>query len=84
MGIVCMAMIANLQYGWTFFVDPMAKAKYHWEIASIQVAFSLFIAFETWLTPIEGWIVDYIGQRGPKIMIAIGGVFAALGWVINS
>ena len=82
-GIVCMAMMANLQYGWTFFVGPMAKAN-NWEIASIQVAFSLFIAFETWLTPIEGFIVDYIGQRGPKIMIAIGGVFAALGWLINS
>jgi OFA family oxalate/formate antiporter-like MFS transporter len=82
-GIVCMAMMANLQYGWTFFVGPMAKA-HNWEIASIQVAFSLFIAFETWLTPIEGFIVDWIGPRGPKIMIAIGGVFAALGWLINS
>jgi OFA family oxalate/formate antiporter-like MFS transporter len=24
-GVVCMAMIANLQYGWTYFVGPMAK-----------------------------------------------------------
>ncbi len=23
MGVVCMAMIANLQYGWTLFVDPI-------------------------------------------------------------
>jgi len=23
MGILCMAMIANLQYGWTLFVDPI-------------------------------------------------------------
>ena len=82
-GIICMAMMANLQYGWTFFVPPMAKA-HNWEIASIQVAFSLFIAFETWLTPIEGFFVDYLGQRGPKIMVAIGGVFAAAGWLINS
>ena len=28
-GIICMVMIANLQYGWTLFVDPM-DAKYHW------------------------------------------------------
>ena len=82
-GVICMAMMANLQYGWTFFVPPMAKA-HNWEVASIQVAFSLFIAFETWLTPIEGFIVDYLGQRGPKIMVAIGGVFAAAGWLINS
>ena len=82
-GVICMMMIANLQYGWTFFVDPMAKA-HSWELASIQLAFSLFIAFETWLTPIQGFIVDSLGQRGPKLMVAIGGVFAALGWLINS
>jgi OFA family oxalate/formate antiporter-like MFS transporter len=26
-GIVCMAMIANLQYGWSYFVDPMSKGQ---------------------------------------------------------
>jgi MFS transporter, OFA family, oxalate/formate antiporter len=82
-GVICMMMIANLQYGWTFFVSPMAKA-HSWDIASIQVAFSLFIALETWLTPIEGFIVDSLGQRGPKLMIAVGGLLAALGWLINS
>src|SRR5579885_1202899 len=82
-GVICMAMIANLQYGWTFFVNPMAKA-HSWDVASIQVAFSLFIAFETWLTPVQGFIVDYLGQRGPRLMVAIGGVLAALGWLINA
>jgi len=82
-GIVCMAMIANLQYGWTFFVGPMAKA-HSWDVASIQVAFSIFVALETWLTPLEGWIVDSLGQKGPKLMVAAGGVFVALGWLINA
>ena len=82
-GIICMALLANLQYGWTYFVGPMAKAN-SWTVGSIQVAFSLFIALETWLTPIEGWIVDSLGRNGPKFMVAIGGIFAALGWLINS
>ena len=82
-GVICMATIANLQYGWTYFVGPMAKA-HSWDIGAIQVAFSIFIALETWLTPIEGWIVDSLGQRGPKLMVAAGGVFAALGWLINA
>jgi OFA family oxalate/formate antiporter-like MFS transporter len=82
-GLICMAMMANLQYGWTFFVGPMAKA-HSWDVASIQVAFSLFIALETWLTPVQGFIVDSLGPRGPKLMVAVGGVFAALGWLINS
>src|SRR5919204_6000618 len=83
-GVVCMAMIANLQYGWTYFVGPMAKA-HAWDVGGIQVAFSIFVALETWLTPVEGWIVDTLGpQRGPKLMVAAGGIFVALGWLINA
>jgi hypothetical protein len=82
--VICMVMIANLQYGWTFFVNPINKAQ-GWSIASIQFAFAVFIALETWLTPIEGWIVDVLGpHRGPKLVVAFGGVMVAVGWVINS
>jgi MFS transporter, OFA family, oxalate/formate antiporter len=82
--IICMVMIANLQYGWTLFVNPINKA-HGWSIASIQFAFAAFIALETWLTPIEGLIVDNLGAaRGPKIMVAFGGVMVAIGWAINS
>ena len=81
--IICMIMIANLQYGWTLFVNPINKA-HGWSIASIQVAFAIFIALETWLTPVEGWIVDMLGaKRGPKLMVAFGGITVAIGWVIN-
>ena len=83
-GVICMMMIANLQYGWTYFVAPMAKAN-SWDVASIQVAFSIFVALETWLTPLEGWIVDSLGpRRGPRLMVAAGGVFVLIGWLINA
>ncbi len=82
--ILCMVMIANLQYGWTLFVNPMNKAQ-GWSIASIQFAFAIFIALETWLTPIEGWIVDMLGpQRGPKLMIGFGGIMVGAGWVMDA
>jgi MFS transporter, OFA family, oxalate/formate antiporter len=82
--IVCMIMIANLQYGWTLFVNPLKEA-HGWDLASIQFAFSIFIALETWLTPVEGWVADVLGpQRGPKLVVAFGGVMVAIGWVINS
>src|SRR3984957_14319968 len=80
MGIVCMAMIANLQYGWTLFVDPI-DAKYHWGRAAIQLAFTLFVVTETWLVPIEAWFVD---KYGPSVVIMFGGVMIALAWVLNS
>jgi OFA family oxalate/formate antiporter-like MFS transporter len=90
-----MIMIANLQYGWTLFVNPMRAAHpswtldflgWHWDtLTGITFAFTVFIALETWLTPIEGWIVDSLGaQRGPKLVVAFGGVMVAAGWVINS
>ncbi len=83
-GIICMVLIANLQYGWTLFVNPLNKA-HGWSIAAIQLSFSIFIALETWLTPLEGWIVDSLGsRRGPKLMVAFGGIMVGLGWIINS
>ncbi|HEY2529214.1 MAG TPA: oxalate/formate MFS antiporter [Xanthobacteraceae bacterium] len=82
--IICMVLVANLQYGWTLFVNPISKA-HGWTLASIQLAFSIFIALETWLTPIWGWVVDTLGaRRGPKLMIAFGGLLVALGWITNS
>lgn len=79
-GIVCMAMVANLQYGWTLFVNPIAD-KHGWSRAAIQVAFTIFILTETWLVPIEGWAVD---KFGPKMVVLFGGLLVGLGWVMNS
>ena len=80
LGIVCMATVANLQYGWTLFVQPI-QDKWGWTRTAVQLAFTIFIFFETWLVPVEGWAADKFGP-GPVIMF--GGVFAALGWVMNS
>ncbi|MBV8935085.1 MAG: oxalate/formate MFS antiporter [Alphaproteobacteria bacterium] len=79
-GIICMVMIANLQYGWTLFVAPMNKA-HGWAVADIQIAFSIFVALETWLTPIQGWIAD---RLGPKFVVAAGGILVAAGWILNA
>ena len=80
LGIVCMVMIANLQYGWTFFVNPMNK-QFGWTPKDIAFAFTLFVLFETWLVPVEGWFVD---RFGPKAVVIFGGILAGGGWVINS
>jgi MFS transporter, OFA family, oxalate/formate antiporter len=79
-GVVCMAMVANLQYGWTLFVNPIDQ-KYNWGTPAIQVAFTVFVATETWLVPVEGWFVD---KFGPRIVVAFGSVFVAFGWYLNS
>ncbi|MDE1182434.1 oxalate/formate MFS antiporter [Paraburkholderia sp.] len=80
LGMLCMALVANLQYAWTLFVTPM-NARHHWGEASIQLAFSIFILTETWLVPIEGWLVD---RFGPRPVVAVGAVCAGLAWVMFS
>ena len=79
-GIVCMAMIANLQYGWTLFVSPI-DAKFHWGRASIQVAFTIFVLLETWLVPIEGYLVD---RFGPRLVVLAGGILCGVAWAMNA
>ena len=79
-GIICMSMIANLQYGWTLFVTPMDD-RHHWGRAAIQVAFTIFVITETWLVPVEGYLVD---RFGPKIVVVLASILVALSWVINS
>lgn len=79
-GIICMVMIANLQYGWTLFTIPISQ-KHGWSLASIQVAFTLFVLFETWLVPAEGYLVD---RFGPRIVVFAGGCLTGLAWVLNS
>ncbi len=80
LGIICMASVANLQYGWTLFVLPI-QHQFGWTKAEIQVAFTIFILCETWLVPFEGFIVDRIG---PRWMVMAGGVATFLAWFIDS
>ena len=83
-GVLSMMLIANLQYGWTLFVKPIQQA-HGWSQAEIQVWFTIFIALETWLTPVGGWLVDMLGgRRGPKLVVAGSGVLVGIAWVINA
>jgi len=79
-GVLGMVAIANLQYGWTLFVDPI-EAKFHWGRPAIQVAFTLFVLAETWLVPIEGYLVD---RYGPRPMVALGGILVGCAWMLNA
>jgi OFA family oxalate/formate antiporter-like MFS transporter len=79
-GIIGMVAIANLQYGWTLFVNPI-DSKFHWGKAAIQVAFTLFVLAETWLVPFEGYLVD---RFGPRLLVAVGGLLVGAAWWINA
>jgi OFA family oxalate/formate antiporter-like MFS transporter len=80
LGMLCMAMVANLQYGWSLFVNPI-DAKYQWGRADIQRAFTIFVFTTTWLMPIAGFMCDRLAAR--RVAMA-GGVLVALSWGLNA
>jgi len=74
--LIAMIMIANLQYAWTLFVQPL-QASTGWKLSDIQFAFTLFILFQTWVQPLDGWFIDRLGPRG---FISVAGLLCGLGW----
>jgi OFA family oxalate/formate antiporter-like MFS transporter len=74
--LIAMIMIANLQYAWTLFVEPMQKST-GWRLSDIQFAFTLFILFQTWVQPLDGWLID---RLGPRWFITAAGLLCGLGW----
>src|SRR5262249_29549435 len=79
-GIICMVMVANLQLGWTLFVDSIDQ-KYHWGRYAIQWAFTIFVVTQTWLVPFHGYLVD---RFGPRVMLSGAGILVGVAWVLNS
>src|SRR5438552_16828272 len=71
-----MIMIANLQYAWTLFVTPLQDGT-GWKVSEIQWAFTLFILFQTWVQPLDGWLIDRLGPRG---FISAAGLLCGFGW----
>ena len=74
--VIAMIMIANLQYGWTLFVKPL-QTGHGWKLSDVQWAFTLFILFQTWVQPLEGWLID---RAGPRIFISAAGLLCGIGW----
>lgn len=74
--VIAMVMIANLQYGWTLLVESIQK-DHGWSLANVQWAFTLFILFQTWVQPLDGWLID---RMGPRIFFSVAGILSGLGW----
>jgi MFS transporter, OFA family, oxalate/formate antiporter len=79
-GVICMVAAANVQYAWTLFV-PEIQSTFGWQRAAIQTTFTIFVIVQTWLAPVEGYLID---KYGPRVMVFIGGILVGLSWVIDS
>ena len=67
---------ATSRYSWTLFVEPMRTAT-KWKLSDIQWAFTLFILFQTWVQPAQGFLID---RLGPRLFTTVAGVLCGIGW----
>src|SRR6202030_4872022 len=80
LGLVAMMSISSPQYVWTLFTKSF-QDNLHTNLPAIQITFSIVIVLQTWLSPLQGYLVDKFGAR---LLIAIGCLLSGAGWVLSS
>jgi oxalate/formate antiporter len=80
LGLVAMMSISSPQYVWTLFVKPF-QATTGAALPAVQVTFSLLVVLQTWLSPIQGWLVERFGAR---FLVTLGCILSGLGWVLSA
>lgn len=77
--MIAMTASANLQYTWTLFTLPLSEGLQA-KLSDVQIAFTLFVLTQSWLVPIEGFLVDRLGAR---IVVTVGGLLVGLSWIAS-
>jgi oxalate/formate antiporter len=78
LGLIAMMAISSPQYVWTLFTKPM-QGTTGASLPAIQVTITILIVLQTWLSPIQGYLID---RFGPKLLVALGGFLSGLGWIL--
>jgi len=79
-GVVCMMAISSPQYTWTLFTKPLTS-ELAVKLPQLQVTFSILIVLQTFLSPLQGYLVD---RFGPRFLIALGALLSGMSWVLAS
>jgi oxalate/formate antiporter len=77
LGLIAMMSISSPQYGWAFFTKPLQDSL-GVHLSALQVTFTLLIVLQTFLSPLQGYLVDRFGAR---LLIASGCLLSGLGWI---
>ena len=77
-GVIAMMAISSPQYTWTLFTGPLNQ-KLGTTLAELQWTFSLLIILQTFLSPLQAWLVD---RFGPRNLIAAGAILSGGSWVL--
>jgi MFS transporter, OFA family, oxalate/formate antiporter len=80
LGLIAMMSISSPQYVWTLFTKPLQETL-NATLPAIQVTFTILIVLQTWLSPVQGYLVDRFGAR---LLIGAGCLLSGLGWVSSA
>src|ERR1700680_2387975 len=80
LGLVCMMAISSPQYVWTLFTKPL-MTQLGVSLTQIQVTFSIFIVLQTFLSPLQGYLIE---KFGPRLLLATGAIMTGLSWVLSA
>jgi OFA family oxalate/formate antiporter-like MFS transporter len=80
MGFIVMMTISSPQYVWTLFV-PSFQNTTGSILSEVQWTITLLIVLQTWLSPIQGFLVE---RLGPKLLIGLGALMSGAGWIAAS
>ena len=80
LGLVCMMAISSPQYVWTLFTKPL-MTQLGVSLTQVQITFSIFIVLQTFLSPLQGYLIETFG---PKLLLAVGAIMTGLSWVLAS
>jgi oxalate/formate antiporter len=78
LGVVCMGVISSPQYVWALFTEPLTRALGA-TLPQVQIAFSLLIVVQTFLSPPQGWLVE---RFGPRLLLSAGAIVTGASWVL--
>ena len=77
LGLIAMMSISSPQYGWTFFTKSLQESL-GVQLSTLQVTFTILIVLQTFLSPLQGYLIDRFGAR---LLIATGCLLSGLGWI---
>jgi MFS transporter, OFA family, oxalate/formate antiporter len=80
LGLICMMAISSPQYVWTLFTKPLT-AQLGVKLSDLQWTFSIFIVLQTFLSPLQGFLIE---KFGPKLLLGAGALLTGLSWVLAS
>lgn len=80
LGLIAMMSISSPQYVWTLFTRSFQDGL-GVTLPAIQITFSILIVLQTWLSPLQGFLVD---KFGPRALIAFGCALSGAGWITSA